>query len=61
MRNQWVHCPHCGHRMFFIRNGDFKIEIKCTSCKRIIDIDTERMYGFEKHVLGMREQQVRMD
>lgn len=40
MTNKWVHCPHCGHRMFFLKQGEFKMEIKCTSCKQIVLIDT---------------------
>lgn len=50
MTNKWVHCPICGHRMFFIRDGKFAIEIKCTSCKQIIDIDTEKGWNNEKVV-----------
>ena len=44
--NKWVHCPRCGHRMFFLRNGDFDIEIKCTSCKAIVNLSTK---GGEPH------------
>lgn len=38
MSKTWVHCPVCGHRMFFLQEGTFRIEIKCTSCKRIVKI-----------------------
>lgn len=48
MTNKWVHCPECGHRMFFLKEGFFLIEIKCTSCKRIVKIDTGRMATNEK-------------
>lgn len=41
--NRWVHCPKCGHRMFFIRNADFDIEIKCTSCKAIVNLNTHNI------------------
>ena len=35
----WVHCPECGHRLFFDKGGKFFIEIKCSSCKRILTIN----------------------
>lgn len=37
--SNWVHCPACGHRLFYNKGGHFLIEIKCTSCKRILTID----------------------
>ena len=41
--SKWVHCPVCDHRMFWNRGGTFDIEIKCPSCKRIINLtDKER-------------------
>lgn len=39
--NKWIHCPKCDHRMFYLDKGEFRIEIKCSSCKRIIVVDTE--------------------
>lgn len=39
MASNWVHCPVCGHRLFYNKGGKFLIEIKCTSCKRILTID----------------------
>lgn len=39
---KWIHCPKCGHRMFFLREGTFQMEIKCTSCKDIITIDVRK-------------------
>jgi len=55
--NKWVHCPRCGHRMFFLRNGDFDIEIKCTSCKAIVKIDTK---GGDKDERVYRNEPVRV-
>ena len=40
MENKWFHCPRCGHRMFFLKEGNFTMEIKCTSCKQIITLNT---------------------
>jgi len=52
--SNWVHCPACGHRLFYNKGGDFLIEIKCTSCKRILTI------GRGKYDLqGMREQETK--
>ena len=42
MNAKWIHCPECDHRMFFLDKGEFRIEIKCSSCKRIIVVDTKR-------------------
>lgn len=40
--NKWIHCPACDHRMFYLENGEeFRIEIKCSSCKRIIAVGSE--------------------
>ena len=44
----WVHCPECGHRLFFNKGGKFFIEIKCSSCKKILTID-ERVCNNETH------------
>lgn len=41
--NRWVHCPKCGHRMFFIHAAEFSIEIKCTSCKAIVNLNTQNI------------------
>ena len=39
MKNQWIHCPNCDHRLFFLRAGyGINLEIKCSSCKAIITI-----------------------
>ena len=45
----WIHCPNCGHRLFFNKGGSFLIEIKCTSCKRIMTIDENTIGGDRKH------------
>ena len=37
--SKWIHCPNCGHRLFFLRDGAFSIEIKCTSCKKIMNLE----------------------
>ena len=37
-KGKWIHCPICNHRMFLDVLGRFGIEIKCTSCKRVIRI-----------------------
>lgn len=37
-RSNWVFCPECGHRMFWNKGKAFNIEIKCPSCKRIINL-----------------------
>ena len=37
----WVRCPNCGHKMFLYDNNEdsnLKINIKCTSCKKIVDV-----------------------
>lgn len=43
--------------MFFLRNGDFDIEIKCTSCKAIVKIDTK---GGDKDERVYRNEPVRV-
>lgn len=35
---KWIHCPKCDHRLFYDRGKGFDIEIKCPSCKRILNI-----------------------
>lgn len=39
---KWCRCPKCGHKLFmYEQESDFaevKINIKCSSCKRIIDV-----------------------
>lgn len=52
MTNKWVHCPVCGHRMFLMKEGDFAIEIKCTSCKRIIKLNTKEMENNARTIQG---------
>ena len=43
MKNRWIHCPLCQHRLFFLRVSDrLDMEIKCTSCKSIVRIDDNR-------------------
>lgn len=43
MRNQWIHCPLCGHRLFFIKVADrIDMEVKCTSCKSIVRVSDDR-------------------
>lgn len=39
MSGRWIHCPKCGHRLFYNKGGTFEIEIKCPSCKSIMTID----------------------
>lgn len=39
MSARWIHCPKCGHRLFYNKGGTFEIEIKCPSCKNIMTID----------------------
>jgi phage FluMu protein Com len=33
--DKWVNCPWCGHRMFKWIDGQWTLEVKCPSCKRI--------------------------
>lgn len=35
---KWIHCPKCDHRLFYDRGKGFDIEIKCPSCKRVMNI-----------------------
>lgn len=35
----WKFCPNCNKRLFEVLNGkNFTIEIKCRSCKKLIQI-----------------------
>ena len=36
---RWVNCPYCGHRMFRWIDGKWTLEIKCTSCKKIVTLE----------------------
>ena len=39
----WVRCPKCGHKLFKVYETDdmkIHIEIKCSSCKSVIDVNT---------------------
>lgn len=39
---RWCKCPQCSHKLFLYepdeKSGRTKINIKCSSCKRIIDV-----------------------
>ena len=38
---KWVECPRCTHKLFrldYQPDSKARIEIKCSSCKKIIDI-----------------------
>lgn len=48
MNARWIHCPKCGHRLFYNKGGTFEIEIKCPSCKSIMTID-QNVKGGEKN------------
>lgn len=37
--NKWVNCPYCGHKMFRWIDGKWVLEVKCTSCKRIVTLE----------------------
>lgn len=37
--DRWVNCPYCGHRMFRWIDGQWTLEVKCTSCKRIVVLE----------------------
>lgn len=41
MQAEWVHCPECGHRLFLLKSKDIHIEIKCPSCKKVIELTKE--------------------
>jgi len=37
--NGWKFCPNCSKRLFeVLASGNFVIEIKCRSCKKVIQI-----------------------
>ena len=43
MKNtNWCRCPNCGHKLFMYMGSEqsdkLSIKIKCSSCKRIIDV-----------------------
>lgn len=42
MKKVWIKCPKCGHKLFlWTANERFDyadINIKCSSCKRIVDV-----------------------
>lgn len=33
---RWVECPCCGHKLFKWIEGDWVLEVKCPSCKKIM-------------------------
>ena len=38
---RWCRCPNCAHKMFLYEpdhKGEFKLNIKCSSCKHISDV-----------------------
>lgn len=35
---RWINCPYCGHRLFKAVSGDWRIEVKCPSCKKIYEL-----------------------
>lgn len=39
---RWCMCPNCSHKLFFYRpdsnQGEVDLNIKCSSCKKIVDI-----------------------
>lgn len=40
----WYKCPYCGHKLFrgkYLRDFDC-IEIKCSSCKKIVTLNCEK-------------------
>ena len=39
--SKWIHCPMCDHRLFFVRGGAFHLEIKCSSCKRVLEVNCD--------------------
>lgn len=39
---EWVKCPHCKHKLFRFYPGEtnyIDIEIKCSSCKKIVELN----------------------
>lgn len=43
----WCRCPNCTHKLFYNRYkyNEFSIEIKCSSCKKIIEIEYDWKEG----------------
>ena len=42
MKNMvWCNCKKCNHKLFLYNpsNADVEINIKCSSCKRIMDVE----------------------
>lgn len=40
---KWVKCSNCGHKLFMVQgegkeSDNLHINIKCSSCKRILDV-----------------------
>lgn len=37
---EWVRCPNCGHKLFRKKKSSkqIEIEIKCSSCKKILEV-----------------------
>lgn len=46
MKKVWIKCPKCGHKLFlWTANERFDyadINIKCSSCKRIVDVSIRK-------------------
>ena len=43
MMEDWCMCPKCGHKLFMLKQFDGRdpqvlINIKCSSCKEILDV-----------------------
>ena len=55
MASNWIHCPECGHRLFFNKGGEFLIEIKCPSCKQIMTIDQNTKGGDRNAAMRIRK------
>lgn len=43
-RFDWVKCPNCNHKLFKLyeeENTHLHAEIKCSSCKNIVELTTD--------------------
>lgn len=52
--SKWVFCPHCGHKMFKQIKGEWELEVKCPSCKRIYVLKGGEKNGEQTSLDNMR-------
>lgn len=48
MQSKWIRCPKCGHKLFKYEGERTKLEIKCSSCKAIVEIRINENTSFVK-------------